>query len=63
MRAVTKVVKMQQSVTVGEVTEKGFSVAKKKRQICKHVTTLGVHTEKSGFLKKPLKYIWCGLDT
>ena len=63
MRAVTKLVKAQQSGTLGAVTEKDFAVANKKRIICKHITTLCVHAEKSVFVKKPLKCVWCGLDT
>ena len=63
MRAATKVVKKQQSGTVVEGTEKDFSVAKKKRQICKDITTLCIHSEKPGFVQKTLKYVWCGLDT
>ena len=61
--AVTKVASTQKSGSVGEVTEKYFAIAKKKRQICKDITTLCFHAEKSGFKKKPLKCVWCGLDT
>ena len=39
MITVTKVVRMQQSGSVGAVTEKYFAVAKKKRQIFKDITT------------------------
>ena len=46
MREVTKVVKKQMSVTVGSVMEKDFAVAKKKKRICKDITTLCVHAEK-----------------
>ena len=63
MRAATKVVKTQQSGTVVEGTEKEFAIAKKKRKICKDITTLCIHSEKPGFVQKPLKYVWCGLDT
>ena len=63
MRAVKKVVKTQQSGTLGEVTEKDFAVANKKRIIFKDITTVCVHAEKSVFVKKPLKYVWCGLGT
>ena len=60
--AVTKVVKTQKPETVGEVTEKELFLAKKKRWICKDITTLCVHSEIPGFVKKPLKCVWCGLD-
>ena len=49
MGAVTKAVKTQQSGTVGAVTEKDFAIAKKKRRICKDITTLCVHAEKIRF--------------
>ena len=39
MITVTKVVRMQHSGSVGEVTDKYFAVAKKKRQIFKDITT------------------------
>ena len=55
MREATKVVKTQQSGTVVEGTEKDFSVAKKKRKICKDITTLCFHAKKSGFVKKLYK--------
>ena len=41
-----KVVRNQKSGSVGEVTEKYFAIAKKKRQICKDITTLCFHAEK-----------------
>ena len=63
MTAVTKVVRTQQSGRVVSLTEKDFSIANKKRRICKDITTLCFHAEKSGFVKKPLKLLWCGLDT
>ena len=63
MRVATKVVKTHQLVTVREVTEKYFTAAKKKRQVCKDIIKLCVYAEKSGFVKKPLKIVWCGLDT
>ena len=55
MRAVTKVVRTQQSGRVGEVTEKDFAIAKKKRRICKDITTLCFHAEKSVFVKETLE--------
>ena len=63
MRAVTKVVRIQKSVSAGEVTEKYFSIAKNKQQICKAITILCVHAEISDFVKKSLKCVWCSLDT
>ena len=63
MRAVTKVARTQQSGRVVEVTEKDFTVAKKKQLIFKDITALFFHAEKSGFVKKPLKCVWCGIDT
>ena len=63
MRAVTKVVRTYQSVRVGEVTEKEFSVAKNKWRVCKDINTLCFYAKKSGFVNKPLKCVWCGLDT
>ena len=63
MRAVTKVARTQKSGRVGKFTEKDFAIAKKKRRICEDITTLCFHAEKSGFVKKPLKCVWCGLDT
>ena len=56
-------IKTQQSGTVVEGTEKEFAIAKKKRKICKDINTLCIHSEKPGFVQKPLKYVWCGLDT
>ena len=46
MRAVIKSMKMNQSVTVGAVTEKYFNVAKKERKICKDISTFCVRAEK-----------------
>ena len=46
MRAVIKLVKMQQPITLVAVTEKYFAIAKKERKICKEITTFFVHTEK-----------------
>ena len=40
-----------------------FFVDNKKRQICKDITTLCFHAEKSGFVEKSLKFVCCGLDT
>ena len=62
MRAVTKAVRTHQSGRVGAFTEKDLAVAKKKQRICKDITTLCFQAEKSGFLKKTLKCVWCGLD-
>ena len=61
--AVKKVVNRKQSVMVGGVMEKDFSVSKKKRRICKDITALCFHVERSGSLQKPLKCVWCGLVT
>ena len=55
MRSVTKVVRTQYSVNVGEVTEKEFNVATKKRRICKDITTFYLHAENSGFVKETLE--------
>ena len=63
MRGVGKVVKTQQSVTVGAVTKNKFTIANKKQRICKNTTTLCVHAEISVFVKKHLKCVWCGIDT
>ena len=63
MRVVTKVVKRQKSRTAIAVTEKDFSVSNNNLRICKEITTLCVHTEKSGSVQKPLKCVWCGIDT
>ena len=63
MRAATEVVNTQQSGMVVKGTEKDFSVAKKKRKICKDITTLCIYSGKTGFVQKTLKYVWCGLDT
>ena len=46
MREVIKVVRTQQSGRVGAVTEKDSTIAKKKKRICKDITTLCFHTEK-----------------
>ena len=62
IRAVAKMLNTQQSGTVRAVTDKDFAIAKKKWRICKHITILCVHAEKSVFVKKPLKYVWCGLE-
>ena len=62
IREVAKVVRTHQSWRVGVVTEKDFTVAKKKWRICKDITTLCFHVEKSGFVKKPLKCVRCGLE-
>ena len=61
--AVKKVVNRKQSVMVGGVMEKDFSVSKKKRRIFKDITALCFHVERSGSLQKPLKFVWCGIDT
>ena len=55
MITVTKVVRIQQSGSVGAVTQKYFAVAKKKRQIFKDITTQCFHAEKSGFVKETLE--------
>ena len=47
----------------GSIYGENFSVAKKKRKICKDITILCFHSERSGFVKKPLKFVWCGIDT
>ena len=49
MGVVTKVVRTQQSVRLGAVTEEDFDIAKKKRRVCKDITTLCFHAEKSVF--------------
>ena len=43
-----KVAKRKQLGMVGEVTEKDFTVANKKRKIFKDITTFCVHTKKTG---------------
>ena len=63
IRAVTKFARKQKSVRVGEVTEKDSVVAKNKRRTCKDITTLCFHAEKLGFVEKPLKCVWFGIDT
>ena len=62
MRAVTKVVKMQQSGTMGAVTDKEFDASKNKCKICKYITTLCVNAEELGGVQKPFKCVWCGID-
>ena len=57
MRSVTKVVRKHQSVRVGAVTEKDFSVANKKKLICKYITAFCFHAEKLGFVNTPLKFV------
>ena len=57
-----KMARTQQSGKVVAVTGKYFAVAKKNRQVCKDITTLCFHAEKPGFIKKPLKCVWCDLD-